>query len=80
LVDALVDFDWSRALSCGLDGTLVVPELRLLHLLQALIYVAVVILARRNNVYALGARLTIAVAWNSIETFGPHLTQAGALM
>ena len=61
-------------------SALVVPELRLLHLLQALIYVAVVILARRNNVYALGAGFTIAVAWNSIETFGPHLTQAGALM
>src|SRR5277367_1096865 len=57
-----------------------VPELRLLHFLQALIYVTVVILARRNNVFALGAGFTIAVAWNSLEFFGPHLIQTGAVM
>ena len=44
-----------------------VPELRSLHFLQALIYVAVVILARRNNAFALGAGFTIAVAWNCLE-------------
>ncbi len=58
----------------------VVPELRRLHLLQAFIYVAVVILARRDNAYALGAGFTIAVAWNCLEIFGPHLMQAGAVM
>ena len=58
----------------------VVPELRLLHFLQALIYVAVVILARRSNVFALGAGFTIAVAWNCLEFFGPHLIQAGAVL
>jgi hypothetical protein len=57
-----------------------VPVLRPLHFLQALIYVAVVILARRNNVFALGAGFTIAVAWNCLEFFGPHLVQAGAIM
>ncbi len=57
-----------------------VPELRLLHFLQALIYVAVVILSRRNNVFALGAGFTIAVAWNCLEFFGPHLIHAGAVM
>jgi hypothetical protein len=61
-------------------SALAVPQLRLLHLLQAFIYVAVVILARRNNVYALGAGFTIAIAWNSLEIFGPHLMQAGAVM
>jgi hypothetical protein len=61
-------------------SALMVPQLRLLHLLQALIYVAVVILARRNNVFALGAGFTIAVAWNCLEIFGPHLMQAGAVM
>ena len=49
-----------------------VPQLRLLHLLQAFIYVAIVILARRNNVFALGAGFTIAVAWNCLEFFGPR--------
>jgi hypothetical protein len=57
-----------------------VPELRLLHFLQAFIYVAVVILARRNSIFALGAGFTIAVAWNCLEFFGPHLIQAGAVM
>ena len=61
-------------------SAVVVPELRLLHFLQALIYVAVVILARRNNVFALGAGFTIAVAWNCLEFFGPHLIQAGAVL
>lgn len=61
-------------------SALAVPQLRLLHLLQAFIYVAVVILARRNNVYALGAGFTIAVAWNCLELFVAHLMQAGAVM
>ena len=57
-----------------------VPQLRLLHLLQAFIYVAIVILVRRNNVFALGAGFTIAFAWNCLEFFGPHLIQAGAIL
>jgi len=57
-----------------------VPQLRLLHILQALIYVAIVILARRNNVFALGAGFTIAVVWNCLEFFGPRLIQAGAVL
>jgi hypothetical protein len=60
-------------------SALAVPQLRLLHLLQAFIYV-VVILAHRNNTYALGAGFTIAIAWNCLEIFGPHLMQAGAVM
>jgi hypothetical protein len=55
-----------------------VPQLRLLHAFQVLIYVAVILLARRNNAFAFGAGTTIAVAWNSIEWLGPHLIQAGA--
>jgi hypothetical protein len=54
-----------------------VPQLRLLHLLQAFIYVTIVILARRNNVFALGAGFTIAVAWNCLEFFGPQLHPGG---
>src|ERR1700728_3717865 len=57
-----------------------VPELRPLHFLQALIYVAVAILARRSNVFAFGAGFTIAVAWNCLEFFGPHLMKAGAVL
>ena len=60
-------------------SALVVPELRLLHVLQALVYVAVVILARRNSPWGFGAGVTIAVAWNSLNLFITHLAQAGAV-
>ena len=60
-------------------SALVVPQLRLLHFLQAFIYVAVVVLARRNSVWGYGAGVTIAVAWNSLNLFVTHLMQAGAI-
>ena len=63
-----------------LISAVAVPQLRLLHLLQALIYVVVIVCGRRDNTYALGAGFTIAAAWNSLETFGPHLVQTGAVM
>jgi hypothetical protein len=58
-------------------SALVVPQLRLLHFLQALIYIAVVILARRNSMWGFGAGVTIAVIWNSLQLFVNHLVQAG---
>jgi hypothetical protein len=58
-------------------SALVVPQLRLLHLLQALIYIAIVILAWRNNVWGLGAGIAIAVVWNGLNLFVTHLIQAG---
>jgi hypothetical protein len=57
----------------------VVPQLRLLHLLQAVIYVGIVILARRNSFWGLGAGVTIGVVWNSLNLFVTHLMQAGAV-
>jgi hypothetical protein len=60
-------------------SALAVPQLRLLHFLQALIYVAVVILARRNSPWGFGAGVTIAVVWNSLNLFLTHLMQAGAV-
>jgi hypothetical protein len=61
-----------------IGSAVVVPQLRLLHAFQALIYVAVVLLARRDSALGFGAGITIAVAWNSLEWLGPHLIQAGA--
>jgi hypothetical protein len=61
-----------------LGSAVAVPQLRWLHAFQALIYVAVILLGRRNNAMGLGAGTTIAVAWNSLEWLGPHLIQAGA--
>ncbi|WP_353062056.1 hypothetical protein RBB77_12145 [Tunturibacter psychrotolerans] len=57
----------------------VVPQLRLLHLLQAFIYVVIVILARRNSVWGFGAGVTIGVVWNSLNLFVTHLMEAGAV-
>jgi hypothetical protein len=57
----------------------VVPQLRLLHFFQALIYVAVVLLARRKSAWGFGAGVTIAVVWNSLNLFVTHLMQAGAV-
>jgi hypothetical protein len=46
------------------------PAIWLLHTLQALIYVAVIVLARRNSAWGFGAGFTIALLWNSVNLFG----------
>ena len=61
-------------------SAVVLPELRLLHGLQALTYVAIVILARRNSMWAIGAGLTIAIAWNSLNLFVTHNMQRGVTL
>jgi len=57
----------------------VVQELRFLHFLQALIYVAIVILARRNSAWGFGAGVTVPLVWNSLNLFITHLMQAGTV-
>src|SRR5882757_6024250 len=59
-------------------SAIAVPQLRLPHAFQALIYVVVILLARRNSAWGFGAGFTIAVAWNSLQLFITHLVQAGA--
>jgi hypothetical protein len=56
----------------------IIPQLRPLHALQSLIYVAVLILTRRNSPWGFGAGTFIAIAWNSLNLFITHLFQAGA--
>ncbi|WP_433974763.1 hypothetical protein [Tunturiibacter lichenicola] len=55
----------------------VTPGLRPLHLLQALIYIAIIVLSRRNSPWGYGAGLTIAMFWNAFSLFVTHLMQAG---
>jgi len=55
-----------------------VPQLRLLHLFQALIYVAVIVLTRRNSPWGFGVGVIIPAAWNCLNLFVTHLFQAGA--
>src|SRR5688572_4416640 len=62
-----------------IGSALILPELRLLHLLQALIYVGVVNLARRNSMWGVGAGVTIAVIWNGLNLFVTHNIQKGAV-
>jgi hypothetical protein len=56
----------------------IIPQLRLLHLLQALIYVAIIVLARRNSPWGFGAGVVVPTAWNWLGLFITHLIQAGA--
>jgi hypothetical protein len=56
-----------------------VPDLRVLHSFQALIYIAVVILAHRNSAWGYGAGFAIAIAWNAMGLFLTHLIQVGAV-
>src|SRR5215475_14165232 len=49
-----------------LVSAIVVPELRLLHLMQALIYVAVIVLARRNSPWGFGAGFAISIVWTGL--------------
>jgi len=63
-----------------LVSALVVPQLRLLHFLQALIYLAVIVGSRGNKVWALGAGFASSVFCNSRQLFVTHLMQAGAIV
>ena len=60
-----------------IGSALILPELRLLHLLQALIYLAVVILARNNSMWGVGAGIAIAVVWNGNNLLVTHNIQKG---
>ena len=59
-------------------SALLVPQLRLLHVLQALIYVAVLVLTRQNSPWGFGIGVIIPAAWNCLNLFVTHLFQKGA--
>jgi hypothetical protein len=56
-----------------------VPQLSLLHLLQALIYVVVLALARLNGPWGFGIGVIIPTARNCLSLFLTHLFQKGAV-
>ena len=45
------------------------PTIRILHALQALMYIAVIVLTRRNSAWGYGAGCIIAALWNSVNLF-----------
>lgn len=53
------------------------PTIRLLHALQALIYIAVIVLTRRNNAWGFGAGFMISSFWNYINLFVTTFIKAG---
>ena len=53
------------------------PSIRVLHALQALIYVAIVVLTRRGSAWGFGAGCGIAAFWNYINLFVTTFIQAG---
>lgn len=55
----------------------VVPPLRPLHAFQALIYIAALVLARRNTAWGYGLSVLVAIAWNTLQIAVTHLFQAG---
>lgn len=60
-------------------SAIVVPQLRLLHFFQALIYVAVVALTPRKGAWAYGAGVAIACVWNGLQLFVTHNAQGGLI-
>ncbi len=61
-----------------LGSAMAIPGLRILHSFQALLYIAVVVLARRNSPWGYGAGFAIAIVWNGIELVA-HIMQADAV-
>lgn len=53
------------------------PKIRVLHALQALIYIAVIVLTRRNSAWGFGAGCIISAFWNYINLFVTTFIKAG---
>ena len=65
-------FIFALALSAVFD-----PTIRSLHALQALIYIAVIVLSRRQNAWGFGAGCLIAAFWNYVNLFVTTFIKAG---
>jgi hypothetical protein len=61
-----------------LGSAIAIPGLRILRAFEALIYVAVIVLARRNSPWGYGAGFAIAVVRNGMDLFA-HVMQADAV-
>ncbi len=54
------------------------PRIRVLHTLQALIYIAVIVLTRRQSAWGFGAGFFIAAFWNYTNLFVTTFVRNGA--
>jgi hypothetical protein len=55
------------------------PDIRLLHLFQALIYVAVIVLSLRHDRWGYFIAVSIAAFWNAASIFATTFLRAGLL-
>jgi len=53
------------------------PKIRVLHVLEALIYIAVIVLTRRSSAWGFGAGCIIAIFWNYIGLFVINFVKSG---
>jgi hypothetical protein len=53
------------------------PSIRVLHVLQSFVYIAVIWLTPRRNVWALGAGCLIAILWNYTNIFITNFVRGG---
>jgi hypothetical protein len=53
------------------------PTIRVLHALQALIYIAVIVLTRKQSAWGFGAGCIISVFWNYVNLFVTTFIKAG---
>jgi hypothetical protein len=60
-------------------SVVIVPQLLYLHSLQALIYLAVLVLTQRNSPWGYGIGVIVPTAWNCLNLFVTHLFQKGAV-
>jgi hypothetical protein len=65
-------FTFALVLSAVFD-----PSIRVLHALQALIYIAVIVLTRRGSSWGFGAGCLIAALWNYTNLFVTNFIRAG---
>jgi hypothetical protein len=78
--DARMDSGWGRTFLDSLDCIRMgCPTASASSPPQAFNYVVIVILARRNSMWGVGAGVTIGVFWDSLNLFVTHLMPAGAV-
>ena len=74
---------WSIVVGAGLSifalflSAVFEPSIRVLHALQALIYVAVVMLTRRNSPWGYGAGVVVSAFWNYVNLFVTTFIRSG---
>ena len=76
-IDWLIGFGAGFFILALLVSAIFDPTIRVLHTLQALIYVAVIVLTRRRSAWGYGAGFFIATFWNYTNLFVTNFISNG---